>query len=283
MAPLTTAAGWMIGAIVSFTSMAIAGRLVRDDLNTFEIMMYRSYLGLFIVLALAAAFGTLHQINRRHLNLHLIRNVAHFTGQNLWFYALPLIPLAQLFALEFTSPIWVVLMAPLFLGERLTKTKAMIAALGFLGVLIVARPTVGTISIGLIAAAGAAIGFAGAAIATRQLTRTETITCVLFYLTAMQAVFGTIMAVWFGPVAWPTADTAPGLIIIGIAGLCAHFCLTKALSIAPASVVMPMDFVRLPVIAIIGVLLYGEVLDFWIIIGAAVILLANYLNVTQKT
>ncbi|MEO0359143.1 MAG: DMT family transporter, partial [Pseudomonadota bacterium] len=229
MTPMTTAALWMTGAIVSFTSMAVAGRLVRVDLNTFEIMMYRSYLGVIVVLILACAFGTLKHINTRHMGLHTVRNLAHFTGQNLWFYALPLIPLAQLFALEFTSPIWVVLLAPIFLGERLTSRKLAIAALGFIGVLIVARPTVDTISLGVLAAAGAAIGFAGAAIVTRQLTKTEKITCVLFYLTAMQAVFGTIMAAWFGPISLPTADTAPGLIIIGIAGLCAHFCLTKAL------------------------------------------------------
>ena len=252
-------------------------------MNTFEIMMFRSFVGVLIVLACAVAFKTLHQINRDRIGLQFVRNIAHFAGQNLWFYALPLIPLAQLFALEFTSPIWVVLLAPIFLGERLTLRKGVIATLGFIGVLIVARPDATVLNVGVIAAALAAVGFACAAIATRELTKTVSITCVLFYLTVMQAVFGTILAVWFGPITWPDATTTPWLILIGCAGLCAHFCLTKALSLAPASIVMPIDFARLPVVAVIGVLFYGEILDIWIVLGAAIILVANYLNVTQKT
>ena len=100
---------WMIGAIVSFTSMAIAGRQVSFALDTFEIMLYRSLMGIVIVCTVAGLSGTWRQINRQQLGLHAIRNAAHFTGQNLWFFAITAIPLAQVFALEFTSPIWVLL------------------------------------------------------------------------------------------------------------------------------------------------------------------------------
>ncbi|MEM6308279.1 MAG: DMT family transporter, partial [Pseudomonadota bacterium] len=249
----------------------------------FEIMMYRSFLGIVIVMGVAYVFGTHRQITGNRLGLHFVRNLCHFAGQNLWFFALPLIPLAQLFALEFTSPVWVILLAPIFLGERLTGRKSIIAALGFAGVLIVARPDTSALNIGIIAGALAAIGFAGAAIATRELTRTETITSVLFYLTVMQAVFGVITAYGAGPITWPTAQTAPGLAIIGIAGLAAQFCMTKALYLPPASVVMPVDFIRLPVIALIGYMFYAETLDTYTILGAAIILAANYLNIRQKT
>ena len=273
---------WMIGAIVSFTAMAIAGRAVSFELDTFEIMMYRSFLGIAVVVAVAGAAGTLGQITRRNLGLHTARNLAHFFGQNCWFYALTVIPLAQLFALEFTSPIWVLLLAPLFLGERLTWAKIGFAALGFLGVLIVARPDFGAVNPGILVAAAAAIGFAGSAIFTKLLTRTETITCILFYLTVMQAVFGIICAGIDGDVALPSAASLPGLGVIGLAGLVAHFCLTKALTLAPASVVMPVDFVRLPAIALIGMLLYSEPLDSLVFLGAAVIFSANYLNILRE-
>ena len=277
------AAVWMIGAIVSFTSMAIAGRSLASELDTFEIMTYRSLIGICIVIGVAAAAGTLTQITSRSLHVHAARNICHFTGQNLWFYAITVAPLAQVFALEFTSPLWVTVLAPFFLGERLTRMRAIAAILGFAGILIVARPGTATmLNPGLIAAAFAAIGFAGSAIFTRLLTRTETITCILFYLTLMQAVFGLICAGADGDLAWPSAQAWPWLALVGCAGLLAHFCLTTALSFAPATVVMPMDFARLPIIAMVGMVLYGEPLEWVVLIGAIVIFGANYLNIRTE-
>lgn len=277
------AALWMIGAIFSFTSMAIAGRAISGQLDTFEIMFYRSIMGFLIVLAVAKTVGTLGEIDLKHFRLHLLRNIFHFTGQNLWFFALPLIPLAQLFALEFTSPIWVLLLAPIFLGEGLTLRKLAIAALGFIGVLIVARPEIGAVNIGILAAACAAIGFAGAAILTRKLTVQNSLTKILFFLTGLQILFGLLCAGYDGDIALPSVATAPWLILIGAAGLAAHFCMTKSLSLAPASLVMPVDFARLPLIAVIGVVFYGESLDLYLVLGAVLILLANYLNLKRQT
>jgi len=282
MPPILLAAFYMSGAIVSFTSMAIAGRAVRQEFDTFEIMMYRSILGIIIVIAVAGYAGTLNQITRNRLSLQFLRNLFHFTGQNLWFYALPIIPLGQLFALEFTSPLWVILLAPFFLGERLTPVRAFAAALGFIGVMLVARPDTGGLSIGILAAALAAIAFAGTTICTKVLTGTERITSILFYLTLMQAIFGIVCAGFDGDIKLPTADATPWLFLIGCAGLLAHFCMTKALSVAPAVVVIPFDFARLPVIVIIGVLFYNEPLEYVALLGALIILTANYLNIRAE-
>jgi len=274
------AAIWMIGAITSFTLMAIAGRAVSIELDTFEIMLFRSITGIVIVMAVAAYAGTLKQIGRTRLGLHTTRNICHFAGQNLWFYAITLIPLAQVFALEFTTPIWVILLSPLLLKERLTAVGLLSAAIGFIGILIVARPDPANISLGLIAAASCAVFFALTAIFTRTLTRTENITTILFYLTVMQAVFGLVCAGYDGDIALPSATALPWVILIGCAGLMAHFCLTNALRIAPASVVMPIDFARLPTIAIVGMLLYNEPLEVFVFVGAILIFAANYLNIT---
>ncbi len=274
----------MIGAIVSFTSMAIAGRALAAELDTFEIMTYRSLLGIVIVIGVAGWAGTLGQITRRSLHVHFARNICHFGGQNLWFFAITVAPLAQVFALEFTSPLWVTVLAPFFLQERLTRTRALAAVLGFLGILIVARPgTASMMTPGLLAAAVAAVCFAGSAIFTRLLTRTETITCILFYLTVMQAVFGLICAGYDGDMAIPSAAALPWVVLVGCAGLVAHFCMTTALSLAPATVVMPIDFARLPIIAMVGMLLYGEPLEFAILVGAVIIFAANYLNIRMES
>ena len=271
---------WMAGAIVSFTSMAIAGRAVSIELDTFEIMLFRSLVGIVIVVTLARAAGTLGQVRRTRMGLQVLRNAAHFTGQNLWFFALPLIPLAQVFALEFTTPIWVILLAPLILGERITPIGLLAAALGFAGVMIVTRPTGATLSPALFAAGAAAIFFALTALFTRRLTRTETITNIMFWLTVLQAIFGLVAAGIDGDIAWPTAAALPWVLVIGCAGLAAHFCLTTALSLAPANIVMPIDFIRLPAIAVVAALIYDEALDPWVFAGAAVIFGANYLNLT---
>ena len=150
----------MIGAIASFSAMAVAGREVSFALDTFEIMLFRSVVGVSIVVIAALIFGTWRQINTQQFGLHLARNFVHFTGQNLWFYAVTVIPLAQVFALEFTSPIWVILLGPLFLGERITFVRAVAAVMGFVGILIVARPDMAGINIGVVMAATSAIFFA---------------------------------------------------------------------------------------------------------------------------
>jgi drug/metabolite transporter (DMT)-like permease len=277
------AALWMTGAIASFSSMAVAGREVSFALDTFEIMMYRSLFGFLIVVLVLTATRSWSQVSRRSMGLQVVRNAAHFTGQNLWFFAVTVIPLAQVFALEFTMPIWVVLLAPLLLGERLTGIRALSAVIGFIGILIVARPSPDTINAGVITAASAAFFFAITAICTKKLTRTETIACILFWLTLMQLVFGIIMAGFDGDIALPDAQTAPWLLLIAIAGLTAHFCLTNALAIAPATVVVPIDFARLPTIAIVGMVLYHEAIDIWVLVGAAVIFGGNYLNILSET
>jgi drug/metabolite transporter (DMT)-like permease len=279
MTPTLRAAIWMIGAITAFTLMAVAGRAAALNLDTFEIMFYRSCVGFAIVMACAVGFGTLDQVRADRLGLHFIRNVAHFTGQNLWFYAITVIPLAQVFALEFTGPIWVILLSPLILKERIRPLGIAAAIIGFIGILLVAKPGATTISPGIIAAALCAIGFGLTAIFTRLLTKTQTITCILFYLTGMQAIFGLICAGIDGDMALPTAMTLPWVILIGIAGLTAHFCLTKALSIAPATLVMPLDFLRLPIIAVVGIILYAEPGDIWVIVGGTLIFAGNYVNI----
>lgn len=279
---LRRAAFWMGGAIASFSAMAVAGRAVSIELDTFELMAFRSVIGLVLVIAGAALTGTLPYIRARKMRLHLVRNICHFTGQNLWFFAITAIPLAQVFALEFTSPIWVALGAPIILAERLTRTRLIAAGIGFLGILLVARPEVGGVGPGQIAAAAAAIGFAGSALFTRRLTRTESIVSILFWMTFMQTIFGFVCAGIDGNISWPSAAIWPWLCVIGAMGLTAHLSLTRALSLAPASVVMPIDFLRLPVIAVIGMLLYAEPLQVSVLLGGAIIFGANYVNIRAE-
>jgi drug/metabolite transporter (DMT)-like permease len=187
------------------------------------------------------------------------------------------------FALEFTTPIWVLVLSPFFLGERITRLSVLAAVLGFVGILVVARPDVGGVNLGMAAAAASAVCFALTGIATKVLTRREGIVSIMFWLTLLQLVFGAGMALWDGEVRWPTAASGPWLVLIGATGVVAHFCLTSALRLAPASFVMPIDFARLPLIAVAGAVLYGEAIDAAVLVGAAIIFAGNYVNVWAET
>jgi len=277
------AAIWMTGTIISFSAMAVSGREISFELDTFEIMMYRSIIGLIIVLLLAKLFKTHREITTQNLSLHFYRNLSHFTGQNLWFYALTLIPFAQLFAFEFSVPLWVMLAAPFLLGERLTNIRIISILVGFIGILIVTRPWLAGLAPGIIPAALCAIGFACSVIFTKQLTQKVSITCILFWLTSMQLLMAIICAGYDGDISLPSSSNFIWIIIIGIGGLLAHFCITKALQLAPATVVTPIDFCRLPVIAAIGYVFYNEALDIFIIGGAIIIFIANYINIWSET
>ena len=274
---------WMLGAMISFTLMAISGRSLADKLDTFEIMTYRSFIGIAIVLLFAYRAGTLGEVRTRYLKLHIIRNIFHFSGQNLWFFAILYVPLSQMFVFEFSTPLWVAVCAPLVLGERLTLSRFMAAAIGFFGILVVARPDFSDVNPAIIAAAFCAVGFAGATLATKILTRTETITAILFWLTVLQAVFGVICAGYDGVMDVPRGSEWLWVVIIGICGLCAHFCITTALQLAPATIVTPFEFLRLPLITFVGVVLYGEQLEWLVFLGAFIVLLANIMNIRAET
>ena len=272
---------WMMGAVASFSAMAVAGREIAVELNTFELMMYRSAIGFVIINLLVLKFGGFAQVKSDRLSLHLKRNIFHFTGQNLWFYGITVIPFSQLVALEFTSPIWVILLAPFFLGEAMTKPRIFAAITGFIGVLIVAQPGVIPLGTGHAAGAAAAVFFALNVIYTRQISRYESVLSVLFWMTLMQFVFGLILSLP-GGIPVPSAEGIQWVLIVAVAGLTAHFCLTTALSLAPASTVAPMEFIRLPVITFIGMMLYDEPFVWAVAIGALLILAGNFINIRAE-
>ena len=273
---------WMIGAMFSFSLMAVSGRELATNLNTFEIMLFRSIIGFLIVLAIGYFAKTLAEIKRDRLGLHLFRNLAHFSGQNLWFLAVASIPFSQLFALEFSTPVWVALLAPLFLGEVLTRQHVLAVILGFAGVLIVARPDINQFDFAIVAAIACAICFAGSMMATKSLTSDQSITCILFWLTLMQLAMGLVATVFTGTITFPEGINIFWIVIVGIGGLTAHFCITNALALAPAIVVIPLDFMRLPLISVIGFLAYGETFELPILVGAGVIFIAILLNLKAE-
>ena len=272
---------WMVGGVFCLTSMAVAGKEISLQIDTFEILFYRSVIGVSIILFFLIKKDLLHEVNIKEIKTHLKRNIAHFTGQNLWLYALASITLAEVTSLEFTMPIWIVLFSYLMLNEQLDKYKILSVLIGFLGVIITVRPDIESINLGLVAAAISAIAFALTNIYTRRLTRTESTLTILFFLTTIQLIFGLITSLLDGELDVPTKENVSWIIVIGFAGLGAHYCITTALSLAPPTVVAPIDLLRLPIVVSIGVLFYSEQGDIFIYFGAALIIFANFINLKK--
>ena len=272
---------WMIGGVFCLTSMAIAGKEISLQIDTFEILFFRSVIGVCIILFFLVKKNLLHEINLKEIRTHLKRNLAHFIGQNLWLYALASITLAEVTSLEFTMPIWIVFFSYLMLNEKLDKYKIISVCIGFVGVLITVRPDIETLNLGLIAAAISAIVFALTNIYTRKLTRTESTLTILFFLTSIQLVFGLITSLLDGQLDIPTNENIIWIVTIGFAGLGAHYCITTALSLAPPTVVAPIDLLRLPIVVLIGVFFYSEQGDIFIYFGASLIIFANWLNLKK--
>ena len=272
---------WMGGGVFSLTLMAIAGKEIALQIDTFEILFFRSAIGIVIVLLVIAGKGLSHEINLKQIRTHLKRNTAHFTGQNLWLYALGSITLAEVTSLEFTMPIWIVFFSSFMLNEKLNKFRIISIGVGFMGVLIIVRPDIGSLKLGLVAAGFSAIAFALTNIYTRRLTKTESTLAIIFFLTFMQLIFGFLTSFLDGKLDLPSAESIPWIVVLGLGGLTAHYCITTALSYAAPSVVAPIDLFRLPLAVLIGIIFYSESADIYIYVGSLLIVLANWLNLKK--
>lgn len=269
---------WMLGALSSFALMAVAGREISRELDTFQLMFFRSIIGLVIVVGIGAALpGGLRRFRTDCLRLHVIRNLFHFVGQFGWFYAITLISLAEVFALEFTTPIWVAFLAPLIVKERMTVGRWLAVVVGFIGVVVVLRPGMTEFGMGHLAMMIGAAAFSISMLTTKRLGRTQEPLSILFWMAVIQAPLGLIGSV--SDFVIPGGTTSLWLLAVGVCGLSAHYSITQAFRWADATVVAPMDFFRLPLIAVVGMLLYNEALDPFVFIGGAIILAGNYLNI----
>ncbi len=270
------AALWMLGALACFAAMAIGGRELSAELGTFQILFLRSVVGVAALVVVLAGSGGLARVRTRRAGLHALRNLAHFGGQYGWFLGIALIPLAQVFAIEFTVPIWTLLLAMLFLGERASLSRVGAVTLGIAGVLLILRPGGEPISLGALAVLGGAFGYALAYVLTKRLVATEAPITIVFYMTVMQLPLGLAPALldWH----WPSVAMWPWIVVVGLTALGAHYCISRAMVLADAMVVVPMDFLRLPLIAVVGAIFYAEPLDPWVFAGAALMVAGNLLN-----
>jgi drug/metabolite transporter (DMT)-like permease len=279
---------WMAGAIIAFSLTAIAGReatygLAESPLTISQLVFFRNIIGLVLITGLIfLRHGRKSRgiLSSQSLPLHFGRNFSHFCGQWCWFYGLALLPIAHVFAIEFTVPIWTAVFASLILSESLTVKRGVSIALGFIGVLIILRPGLVDIEAASWVVLAGAIAYALSHTLTKRLAGIDGALTILFYMHVMQLPLALFLVLF--DFAWPQGIAWLWVFMTAVAALSAHFCMAKALSLSDAMIVMPMDFLRLPLIAVVGYFLYQESIDMFLLFGALVMLLGNMLSLKEK-
>jgi drug/metabolite transporter (DMT)-like permease len=265
-------AGWLSMMLV----VAVAGREATREVNVFQLMELRSLLGFFMLYPLIRRSGGFAAMKTARPLPHIGRNLIHYGAQLGWFYALTLIPLGQVVSIEFTMPIWTAILAASFLGERITVWKIAAIVLGVVGVIIIVRPATGEINPGQLIALGAAVGFGVSVTMMKSLTRTEKTLAIIFWMLVIQSAAGFFPSLYAWR--WPSAYSWGWIVVIAFCGTFSHYCMARAMLHADATVVVPMDFLRVPLTAAAGWLIYSERLDMFTVLGAVLILTGNLLN-----
>jgi drug/metabolite transporter (DMT)-like permease len=270
----------MSGWLMQTLAVTVAGREALRALNVFEVMELRSIVGFCLLLPVVFFNGGLAIVRTRRLGAHVARNLVHYVSQLSWFLALTLIPIAQVVAIEFTMPIWTAILAATLLGERMSAWKIAAIVLGIVGVLVIVRPATGTVNPGQLIALGAAVGFGISIVLVKFLTRTDSALAIIFWMLVIQSVTGFVptVLVWN----WPSPYAWGWILVIAFCGTSAHFCMARAMVYADATIVVPMDFLRVPLTAMVGWLVYSERLDLFTVLGATLILVGNLLNLKPE-
>ena len=276
---LIVATGWMSAMIASFLLQMIAVRELSENLGVFQILFIRTCISLSIVMPLIAARGP-RLLRTDRIGMHMARNGVNFVAQAAWTYGVAMLPLAAVTALEFSTPVWVALLAALFLGERLSRHRVIAVLSGFIGVLIILRPGVEAVQLAALVVLGSALCFATSNVIAKALTRTEDTLTIVIWMQIMQLPIGFLACIW----TWtdPVWSDAPWLIVIGCTGLSAHYAMAKAFSLADTTVVMPIDFLRLPLAGILAYAVYREPVSIFVFLGAALMFAGNFHSVWQE-
>jgi drug/metabolite transporter (DMT)-like permease len=273
------AALWMSCAVLAFSFMAVAARELLRHMGAFEILFLRTMVTMLLVGAAVARAGTA-TLRTRLFRFHLARALLHLGGQYCWIYAIGALTLATVFAIEFTMPVWVALLATLFLGERMNRGRSVMLVLGLAGIAIILRPDVAGLHPAALVMLLGSVFYAGNMVMTKRISASDSPLAVLFWmsLTQLRLTFATALPQWVTPrpvdLFWA--------VVIGSGSFVAHYSMTRAMKLGDATLVVPIDFLRLPLIAVVGAIFYREPLQAATFAGAAVIFAGTYYSLSRE-
>lgn len=262
----------MLGAMILFSTMGVFIKLSSSQLHPLEVVFFRNFLALFFLIPwIFHQRATVFKSNRK--KLYTLRAVFNVVGMAAGFTALTLIPLAEATALSFTAPLFATLGAVLILGEIVRQRRIIAIFFGFVGMLIILRPGIEAVSPGALLAIANAITIAITVLIVKKLTTTEKPITIVAYMALLQTPMALIPALFYWE--WPSLITWTWLFCLAGAGTIGHLMYTKAIQLAEVSQLQPIDFVRLPIIALFGYIVFAEQPSIWVWIGGAVIFLST--------
>ena len=269
LGPALTAALLMVAAAAVTSVQGLLIRVAADSgIHAFEVAFFRSFFG-FVAMAVVV-LATIRRVPR----VAALRplggsSLFHLMAMLSFFYGMAMMPLAESAALTFPAPLFGTLAAALFLGERVHARRWIAILVGFLGVLVVLRPGMVPVGIGPALVLFSTVAFAGVTVLVKRMTATEATTSVVFY----QSLFVSLLTLPAALPVWTTPGPAMfgWLALMGTLSTVGWLCFTRAFALADASALLPLEFTRLPFVALLGYLVFGEVPDIWVWVGAAVI------------
>ncbi|WP_296640029.1 DMT family transporter [Roseinatronobacter sp.] len=269
---------WMLLTGFCFVAVTALVKYLGDDLPAAQQAFLRYLLGLVFLIPMWPALRAA-RISRQAITVFGARGFIHALGVILWFYAMTQIPLAEVTAMNYLSPIYVTLGAALFLGEKLALRRIMAVLVAFLGALIILRPGLREVSSGHIAMIGTAIFFAGSYLMAKRMSGQVSASVVV----AMLSLTVTICLAPFAYAVWvpPTGAQLLGLLAVAAFATAGHYTMTLAFAAAPVTVTQPVTFLQLVWAVALGALVFAEPVDLFVVLGGVVIM-ASVLFITWR-
>ncbi|WP_183073731.1 DMT family transporter [Stenotrophomonas rhizophila] len=262
----------MLGSTLAFGLMAIAIRYATRYVPTQEVAFFRNAFGLLALLPMLIRPGSA-PLKTQQLPRYFLRSAIGLASMLCAFWAIGHLPISQAISLSYSTPLFVTIAAVLWLGETVRMRRWAAVIIGFIGVLIIVRPGSTTFTPGTLVAVGAAVLSSLVAIQIKQLTRVDSADTVVFYTYVFWVPLSLVPAlfVWV----WPTGLAWVWLVATGVLGTLGQLLWTRALRLGEVSALTPISFMQLPLVSLLGWLLFNETLDRWTVIGAGIILGAN--------
>jgi drug/metabolite transporter (DMT)-like permease len=264
---------YMLISVMLFTVQSGLTKWLVESFPVNEIVFFRQAFAMLPAAWLLSQSGGLGTLRSRRLGLHLLRMACGMSSMSLGFVALGLIPLADVTAYSFAAPLLTTALSVPLLGEQVGVHRWSAIIVGFAGVLVMVHPGGGAFEPGALVALSATLGSAGVALSMRQLGHTETPASIVFTYAGLSAIVsGLTLPFW-----WVTPDWQGlgGLFLLGIGGGVAQYWYTKALNLAPVSVISPLNYTGLIWAALVGYLFWDEVPEHSTILGAVIIMASS--------
>jgi S-adenosylmethionine uptake transporter len=260
---------WMLASTVFFTAMTAMIRYLSGSIDPLEIVFFRNLFGLVVLLPWLLRHG-LGKLATQRLPLYSLRALVGLIAMSCWFTAIARMNLGDAVALSFTAPMFATVGAVFILGEIVRVRRWVAVLAGFAGAMVILRPGFTEIPPAALIVLFSSLMMGLSVCLVKLLARTEEVMAIVFTMVLMLTPVSLIPALFV----WQTPDLAQiaWLAAIGACGTLGHICITRAFSIAEATAVLPYDFMRLPLMAVLAWLVFDQVLDGWTGLGAAIII-----------